>query len=555
MSSIIALSHRRLLLVGLAVSALTLGLAAWAAPPAHADNSSTLTVVGTSDVYDSNLVQAVIKPGFEAAYPGVTLNYVSKGTGDAINYAKAGTASALLVHAAALENQFVDAGYSLEPYGRAIFWGDYVLLGPASDPAGVMSNGAASHDIVTAFEKIAAAGAEGKANFVSRGGTPGTTVQEHAIWALSSGVTTCDMSDANGGGTSPSTTTGDCPSTIDYPSWYHATGLTQGPNIIAGDACNYSGGGCYVFTDRGTFQYLQSQKSVSNLQIVTRDNSTTARGGNTLLVNSFHAYAINPAKFAGNPNVQINSKAATELLNWLTSPKGQTAVGNYLANLPDGAPFIPDAAPAIATSPFPKTIVAGHSFKVTGTVSNVVPGTPALNGVTVSLRSAPTLQPGAAKVVATAKTNASGHFTLRYTPTANRRYWVTTGALTKIENSKLNPVFGDLLAPATTSKSRVVGVAGRVGVRMTAGNGKVTTTVNLKPVVRLQRATVQLLAARVHQPARKLRVIATLTPKPGTTSRTFTTHLASGKWRLQVRYVNHKVIAAGTSRVLIRTIG
>src|SRR5262249_39616422 len=145
----------------------------------HADDANTLTVVGTSDVFDSNLVQAVLKPGFEAYESShgksVMLNYVSKGTGAAITYAEAGTARALLVHAPSLRNQFVDAGYWLEPYGRAIFYGDYVLLGPASDPAGVMANG--SHDIVKAFQDIAAAGADGDANFVSRGGTPGTTVQ------------------------------------------------------------------------------------------------------------------------------------------------------------------------------------------------------------------------------------------------------------------------------------------------------------------------------------------------------------------------------------------
>jgi tungstate transport system substrate-binding protein len=110
-----------------------------------------VTVVGTSDASDSNLLSAVLKP----AYPQYHLNYVSLGTGAAINYAKAGSASALLVHAASLENQFVAGGYSDEPYGRATFYGDYVLLGPASDPAGVLAN--APHGIVTAFERIPAA--------------------------------------------------------------------------------------------------------------------------------------------------------------------------------------------------------------------------------------------------------------------------------------------------------------------------------------------------------------------------------------------------------------
>ena len=50
--------------------------------------------------------------------------------------------------------------------------------------------GSSSENIVQAFQKIAAAGANDHANFVSRGGTPGTTVQEHAIWALTTRVST-----------------------------------------------------------------------------------------------------------------------------------------------------------------------------------------------------------------------------------------------------------------------------------------------------------------------------------------------------------------------------
>ena len=52
----------------------------------------------------------------------------------------------------------------------------------------------APHDITTAFERIAAAGAAGTANFVGRGGTPGTATQERAIWALTGPqVTKCDV--------------------------------------------------------------------------------------------------------------------------------------------------------------------------------------------------------------------------------------------------------------------------------------------------------------------------------------------------------------------------
>ena len=106
-------------------------------------------------------------------------------------------------------------GYSYKnQYGNAIFTNDFVLAGPNGDPAGVASNGATN--IAQAFADVATAGAAGNATFLSRGGTntaPGTTVEEHQIWALvhSSGLqpaslSLCDVSTADGGGMAPANT-------------------------------------------------------------------------------------------------------------------------------------------------------------------------------------------------------------------------------------------------------------------------------------------------------------------------------------------------------------
>lgn len=451
--------------VGLTAAALTTG-----ATQARAADPVTINVVGTSDVYDSNLIQSVIKPGFEAANPGYTLNYISKGTGAAIAYAEAGTADALIVHAASLENQFVADGYSLEPYGRAIFYGDYILAGANADPAGVGAN--AKNDIVQAYQDVATAGAAGKANFVSRGGTPGTTVQEHAIWALTTGVPTCKVSAANGGGASPSTTDigGDCPSTISYPSWYHATGLTQGPNITNADTCSYSGGtnDCYVFTDRGTFNYLQTTNTPpNNLKVVTSDNAASVTGGDTLLVNSFHAYAVNPDKVG----TSLHTAGAIALLDYITSPAGQKAIGHYL---PSDPPFIPDAAPVVTTSALPTEVTSPGSLRITGRLHNVAPGTPALSDKYVTLMSVPRATPNVdPQKVTTAKTDSAGGFVLDYTPQVTRSYTIVTGPLTKIEipSPTLDPRFVDQLQPSSTS-------LGNVSVRSSFSSLSASTTTN-----------------------------------------------------------------------------
>ena len=430
-----------------AVAALAVVTLTPAASNAH--SSSTVTVVGTSDVFDSGLIQHVIKPDFEAAYPQFTLNYISQGSGAAIAYAEAGTASALLVHAASLENQFVASGppsYSYERYGRAIFYGDYVLLGPADDPAGVMNGGAPSNNIADAFQKIAAAGRDGTVNFVSRGGTPGTTVEEHAIWALTTGVTACPVGAPDGGGAVPNAN-GDCASPT-LPSWYHTTGLTQGPNVVAADTCNFNGGNCYVLTDRGTFRFLEGERALSKLQVVDDNNAASAPGGTTVLINSFHAYAINPAAFTSNRNAHINLQGALAFLDWLTSPAGQNAVNSYQADGPGVPSFHMDAAPKIAVRrALPATVKSGRLLTITGTLTNVAPGTPPLAGVQITLSAKAT--GGTSKSVATTTTDANGDFTLHFTPTVDASYTVSSRAISQIENASLSPVYGDLLQPTS----------------------------------------------------------------------------------------------------------
>ena len=512
---------------------------------ARADDARTVTVVGTSDVADSGLVQGVLEPGFEHAFPQYDLQYVSLGTGPAITFAEAGTASGLLVHAASLENQFVAQGFSNEPFGRAIFYGDYVLAGTKSDPAGVLTN--APHDIVTAFERIAQAGSDANrgVHFVSRGGTPGTTVQEHLIWSLitpPAGVNLCTLSDASGGGMAPSIATGSCPNgpPRHQPAWYHTTGLTQGPNVTAADACNFAHpttptAFCYVMTDRGTFNFVQSGGAGKNLKIVVRDNSPTARGGGNLLVNSFHAYAIKPAKFASDPNVHINVAGATAFLNWVTSPAAQAAVRTWLSSAGD-PPFLPDAAPAITSSAVPATVTAGTPVTIAGSIRNVVPGTPVLNGVPVTVSS-----PG--HVLGTTTTDARGNYRLSFTPVRNASYTVSTGQIAKIENATLSPVFGDLLHPGAHG-------AGTTIVQSTIHVAGITT--------RYRRATVTGTVA----PSQHAHGVVTVLGRRAGSSGAFkslgtsnvagsafsaTGRLAPGRWEIEARFDDPGQVAGAIS--------
>jgi tungstate transport system substrate-binding protein len=563
---------------------LTLAAMALVAPAvASADNSSQLTIVGTSDVSDSGLMPNLIQPEFHAAFPQFTFKYTGSATGAAITAAESGSAAAsvLIVHAPSLENQFVANGFSYEAYGRALFTNDFIFAGPAADPAGVSAN--AANNIVQAFIDVATAGINGggspAATFVSRGGAAGTTVEEHQVWALvatsanrPTGLGLCTVSVASGGGMAPvapanptngSACTGPngLPAPGDLPAWYIASGLTQGPNVVLANACASEPSPpntCYVLTDRGTYDYLASGNdpagTVPNLSILTRNNSASAPGGSTFLTNYFHAYIINPAK----PNEAVNLPAAQDFLNFLTSPALQGQLKSYLDTVPatvdpGGPPFVADASPGITATGFPSSDPAGTPVTVTGTLSNSQPGFPALAGQTVSVDE---IEAGLPVAVASGATDANGNYSIKFTPTSSGSYQVSTGQIAQIENATLSPVFGDLLSPAATAAVSM-SVQGAVTVTSaTAGVGSATVAGSVSPVAQDGNATITLLARPVTSTGAYTQ-IGGQSLAAGASSFSISAALGKGLWQLEVIYTDPGQVlgASATADVLVNAAG
>jgi len=318
---------------------LVVALAASCVAASAAQAAYTIRIQGTSDLTDSGLYANNIQNQFlSSPYDkgvGDTLQYTAVGTGKAISNAEAGLADAIVVHSPVLEKGFVSAGYSYEPLGRSLFYNDYVIVGPKSDPAHVATND--PNNAVGAFEAIAAEGAtNGDASFVSRNDASGTNTQEETMWGQTTGVPIQLAANRPTGNTTlfqPEGTGG----AGTYPAWYVFSGLTQGANVEATDTCAASlapDGGCYTITDLGTFTYLKQTdpSAVSNLMVVSQNNSASAPGGVTELVNPFHAYILNPvdpATGGAYPNgTTPNAAAATLLLNFLTgATNGSSTVG------------------------------------------------------------------------------------------------------------------------------------------------------------------------------------------------------------------------------------
>jgi len=564
---------RRIVLLAVAL------LLAFAAP-AVADTSSTLTVVGTSDLSDSGLIANVIQPGFNKAFPQFTFKYVGSATGAAIQNAENGTGgpSALIVHAASLENQFVANGFSYNnQFGNAIFINDFVFAGPTGDPAGVASNGA--DNVAQAFADVASAGAAGKATFFTRGGTTtasGTTVEEHQIWALvhSSGLqpaslSLCLVSAADGGGMSPVNSAAlngqPCPDsgTVQSPhnpSWYFINaGSNQAANVIAANACPPadapSGSNtCYVLTDRGTFDYLASGTdpagTIPNLKIVTRGpQSASAPGGQFALVNYFHVYIINPSK----PGETVNLTAAKDFVDFLTSSALQGQLATYLNKTsdPGGAPFIADASPHLTASGIPHVYHAGKPAKVTGTLTNAEPGFPVLSGETITVNEVK----GALVIpIARGRTDTNGHYSIRFVPPSTGSYQVSTGVISKIEIPTLNPPYGDILSPAATGPVKVTVHAAASNLRVQSQGGKALVIGSIAPGNGHVKGTVAVFAHAVGKKGGFRKVASTrLAATQGNFA--ISVPLTAGTWQVKVTFSDPRQVVAASARAVKVTIG
>ena len=128
----------------------------------------SIILATTTSTEDSGLLSYLL-PYFSEE-TGWEVQVVSVGTGAALQIGRDGDADVLLVHARALEDQFVADGYAERRYD--IMYNDFVVVGPED---GVISH---SNDIEATFTIIS----QENLPFISRGDESGTHVRELEIW-------------------------------------------------------------------------------------------------------------------------------------------------------------------------------------------------------------------------------------------------------------------------------------------------------------------------------------------------------------------------------------
>ncbi|HKZ14039.1 MAG TPA: substrate-binding domain-containing protein [Solirubrobacterales bacterium] len=495
-------------------------------------SASPVIVQGTTDVRDAGLLVERIEPGFHAAYPEYELKYIAVGTGQAIANAKAGQGDGLMVHAPSQEKTFLEEGYSLEPRGRAVFYSDYVIPGPLGDPAAVLAK--APHNAALAYELIAKAGEEGKANFVSRGDNSGTNTQEKAIWKL----TKVELNKLGEPG--PAGTESDA-------SWYHKAGSGQAETVLITQQCPFTGGSCYEMTDRGTFNRLVNNGAVTELQIVSQDNEASAPGGQNLLTNPFTFYIVNPAKVT---SANINVEGARALRDYLTSEAFQ----NELASFPNttSPAFFADAHPRMTATSVSGTLTAGTPFTVSGSLTNLLPGAPVMSGVPVNLQQAPFPPAGQSATfttIASGVTGPTGSYSLQ--AAANRE------GLLRVEMPDTNAAYPNLgVVPLIASGGLTqtfagagsVAVQSRIALRKpTKKKSVITLRGEFGPAASAATAPTLVIQGKKNGKKTKWHAVKKVRAREGVAYK-IAVKLKPGKWKLRVLYRDPGAFAPSTSR-------
>jgi tungstate transport system substrate-binding protein len=263
---------------------------------------STTTSTEASGLLD------VLLPEFKKD-TGIDVKVVAKGTGAAIRDGVDGNVDVIFVHDPAREEKFVADGFGTKRYG--VMYNDFLIIGPASDPAGAKASDAAA-----SMKKIAGS----EAVFVSRGDDSGTHAKEQELWKAT-GLPLVEEETLFKAKDKEVTIKAVRPEGMKL---FMSIGQGMGKTLVFAEEKQG-----YTITDRGTYvQYKYGRPEGLDLEPISE--------GDAKLFNPYGVIPVNPEK---HPHVRFD--LADSFAQWLVSERGQKVIGDY--KLLDKQLFFPDA--------------------------------------------------------------------------------------------------------------------------------------------------------------------------------------------------------------------
>lgn len=239
--------------------------------PLWAETASASIILATTTSTQQTGLLDILLPAFTKA-TGIIVKPIAVGTGKALDLGKRGDADVLMVHARKLEDAFVKEGFGKNAWD--LMFNDFLLLGPASDPAQVKG----SPDAKTAMQKIAAA----PTKFISRADKSGTHEKELELWALA--------------GTSK---TGEA---------YIQAGQGMAETLLMAGEMQ-----AYILCDRATF--ISSKKKTPLVPVYENPEE---------LKNPYGVIAVDNAKVKS-----AKTDLAIKFIDWVVSNEGQEIIKNF----------------------------------------------------------------------------------------------------------------------------------------------------------------------------------------------------------------------------------
>jgi tungstate transport system substrate-binding protein len=264
---------------------------AGAAAMACSGGDDELILATTTSTQDSGLLDALV-PEFEDQYD-CNVKTIAVGSGEAIRLGSEGEADVLLVHSPKAEEEFMTAGNGESR--DLVMHNDFIIVGPADDPAGI-------GDAESAAAALALI-SESEATFLSRGDESGTHTKELGLW------TTAEIEPAG--------------------SWYQETGQGMGATLTV--TTEKQG---YTLSDRGT--YL-AQSDNLDLEILYE--------GDKALNNIYHVIVVDPEKHS-----EVNVDCARDFSAFMIAADTQATIGEFGVDEFGEPLFIPDASTEGGTS-------------------------------------------------------------------------------------------------------------------------------------------------------------------------------------------------------------